>query len=718
MKSRRVQDAGVESPGTLRELARACGVQTSYRDMFGRRKIASAQSLLAVLQALGVEVNGWSQVPEALRQRRRQRWETALEPVIPAWDGALPELELRLEAGRARARAECRIALEGGEELRAVVKLDRDGSPIEQEGKRYVVFRIRWGPKLPSGYHRLSVECGEECFESLIIAAPRRVYGSLRRTWGLFLPMYALRTEDSWGAGNFSDLEALHRWVEELGGGPVATLPFLAAFLKEPFDPSPYSPASRLFWNEFYVDPRRAEEFTHCVAAQRLVNSAAFQRETKTLRAKPLVDYRRLMALKRGVIEQLARWLARNRSSQRYQAFRQYVDSHPALRDYAAFRAAGERLGAPWPEWPEPLRSGVIPKRAYDSEAQFYHLYAQWVAEEQVTELAGTRSDARSGLYLDFPLGVHAHGYDVWRERELFARDASGGAPPDTLFIGGQNWGFPPLHPEAIRKQGYRYFIACLRHQFRHAGMLRMDHVMGLHRLFWVPKGMEARDGVYVKYNAEELYAILALESHRYKSVLVGENLGTVPGYVNRAMSRHGVQKMYVLQYEVAPKAGNPLRRVPANAMASLNTHDMPPLTAFLQGDDLEDLRRLGWFTAGEVRQGKQTRRAIRRALARFFDHRGVLASDSKESEDSEDSERLLKGCLEWLAASPARLVLVNLEDLWLETLPQNVPGTNHERPNWRRKARYGFEEFRERPEVIERLRRLSELCRRGKDRR
>jgi 4-alpha-glucanotransferase len=267
-------------------------------------------------------------------------------------------------------------------------------------------------------------------------------------------------------------------------------------------------------------------------------------------------------------------------------------------------------------------------------------------------------------------------------------------------------WGFPPLHPDAIRKSGYRYWIDCLRHQFRHAAALRIDHVMGLHRLFWVPNGMEAAEGVYVRYQAEELYAILCLESRRCQTAVMGENLGTVPAYVSAAMSRHGVQKMYVGQHEGGPARRHPLRLVPRDAVASLNTHDMAPFAAFLSGADLEDMQRLGLFGAAEVRQGKSRRRAIQHALAEFFHTKRFLARKSAETGE------LFKAFLEWLAASPARLVLVNLEDLWLETLPQNVPGTSDERPNWRRKARYALEEFSRRRAVVEMLQRLSELRR------
>jgi 4-alpha-glucanotransferase len=272
---------------------------------------------------------------------------------------------------------------------------------------------------------------------------------------------------------------------------------------------------------------------------------------------------------------------------------------------------------------------------------------------------------------------VHPDSYDVWRERESFAFGASVGAPPDPTFTRGQHWGFPPLHPERLRDTKYRYFIDYIRFQMRHTGLLRIDHVMGLHRLYWIPKGHPASGGAYVSYRAEELYAIVSLESHRNKTILVGENLGTVPPEVNAAMSRRHLRQTYVVQYEL-PK----LRPPPVQSVASLNTHDMPPFAAFLRGDDIRDRHKLGLISNGKLRAGLQARSKLVEALART-------------RKCSSNPRALLQAVLRWLAASPAELALINIEDLWLETLPQNVPGTSTERPNWRRKTRLSLEQIK-----------------------
>ncbi|MEJ2047718.1 MAG: 4-alpha-glucanotransferase, partial [Dehalococcoidia bacterium] len=292
-------------------------------------------------------------------------------------------------------------------------------------------------------------------------------------------------------------------------------------------------------------------------------------------------------------------------------------------------------------------------------------------------------------------LGAHPDGYDVWREREAFALETSAGAPPDAVFSRGQNWEFPPLHPERIRERGYRYLIACLRHHLKHAGILRIDHVMGLHRLFLIPSGMEASQGAYVRYRAEELYAILALEAHRHKAIIVGEDLGTVPPYVRPTMTRHGLHRMYVVHYELASDQRR-LPPVPTRVVASLNTHDMPPFAAFWQGLDIEERRRLGLLDSADARAEGNRLQSMKETLITFLRNRSWL------HEPKGDVRTVLTTCLSYLAASQAQLVLINLEDLWLETQPQNVPTTGEAYPNWRRKARYTLEQFSQLPQVVD----------------
>lgn len=671
----------------LRQLARVYGVDGKWG---AREGWPEEPALIMVLQALGAPVEKAVDVPNGLREARLAVWRRVSEPVAVAWDGEPVRLGLRLPVRCLRGCFEGRLALEGGRGELGFSCHPRDLPLISAariEGESYELRRLTLPLSLPWGYHRLRLDLPGSPNDTLVIAAPRRTYvppgRAAGRVWGGFMPLYALHSGRSWGAGDLTDMEHVLRRLRGLGAGFFGTLPLLPAFLDEPFDPSPYAPVSRLFWNEFYLDVTKVEEAKR-PQIRELIDCPGARVEISALRALPLVEYRRVMHLKRRVLERCAQLLL-NEDSARSAAFHAWVADHPRARDYARFRATTERMRVGWPEWPERMRDGSLEDGDFDPAAADYHLYVQWLAQQQFNDLAARARGNGRGLYLDLPLGVHRAGYDVWRGRSAFTLGASAGAPPDALSPGGQNWGFPPLHPERIREQGYRYYIDCLRHHLRLAGILRLDHVAGLHRLFWVPQGCSARNGVYVRYRAEEFYAILALESRRHRAVVVGEDLGTVPDYVRAAMARHRVHGMYVLPFESTGDPERRLRPVRSLSLACLNTHDMPPFAGFWHHhrDDPE------WAT-----------------LPACLHRRGFMNTPTDEVGP------VCEACLAHLAAGRARIMLVNLEDLWLENEPQNVPGTGEERPNWRRKACYALDDFTRDHKVLSLLQKVDRLRR------
>ncbi|TAH36942.1 MAG: 4-alpha-glucanotransferase [Planctomycetota bacterium] len=630
----------------LAALARRHGVATSYRDAQGHLRRATPEALRAVLHALG-----------AGSPPRRP---AAVEPVIVAWDGSLGALGLRLTPAL-RGRVRWSVRREDGAEESGCASRDGHG-------------RLRIARRFPLGYHRLTVDAGGEQHRSLLLCAPRRAFGPEdERAWGVLLPLYALRSSQNWGCGEYADLAGLARWTARLGGAYVGTLPLLPAFLDRPFEPSPYAPVSRLFWNEAYLHLDALPEFRPSLrpAAAQLARA----------RAAGLVDWKTLWSWKRRALAGALRTLLARPGARREQ-FLRFEAEHEDVMDYARFRAAGERQGCGWRAWPRRLAAGRLRAGDFDPQAARTYAYAQWLCGEQIAAAQGTRGARR--LYLDLPLGVHGDGYDTWRFRDEFAAGVSGGAPPDPLAPHGQDWSFAPLHPQRMREHGYRYLRACLRHHLAVAGALRVDHALGLHRLFWVPHGMPAARGVYVRYPAAELYAVLCLESQRHRARIVGEDLGTVPPEVRPAMQRHGVARMYVLPFEASGQPRRPLRPVPAGAAACLNTHDLPPFAAF-------------WSAARRTSWG--------RALADYLRRQGLL--EACEAGGGAGADAVLRACLRWLGASPAALVPVSLEDLWLETRPQNVPGTGMEASNWRRKARRSLEQMRRDRKMLAVLRQL-----------
>jgi 4-alpha-glucanotransferase len=692
-------------PNVLDPLARLYNIQHTYRDGLGQLRQAPAEAIFRVLQALGAPLHRIEESQDAWRKRRQELWQRVIEPVVVVWANQPVILKVRVPAQLAETSASFRIIFDSGSTMAGELGDDPASKPVTRavEGLRYITRRFVGPGPISLGYHRLYLRIGGLEVDSFLFCAPPQAYAPAENSkrWGLFCPLYALHSEHGWGAGNFSDLRQLVEFTAGLGGHAVATLPMLSSFLDEPFNPSPYSPVSRLLWNEFYLDIENIAELDDCAEAKTLL-STSFIAELSRLQAAPLVQYRETMACKREILTALLRSLL-NSSPQRRSAFESFCATHPTAQDYAEFRAKTERERKPWFDWPEENRQGQLRAQDYDKFAKLYHLYVQWLCAEQIAEVAASAHTHGTALYLDFPLGVNRDGYDVWRHRDLFALGINGGAPPDGLYIKGQTWGFPPLQPEAIRLQGYGYYIECLRHHMGLADMLRIDHVMGLHRAFWVPDGFSATDGVYVHDRAPEFYAILNLESHRHRVQIVGENLGTVPESVNATMARRKIYGMHVGQFGVSGDPSRALDATPAEVVASLNTHDTATFMGFWQEKDIDDRVALGLLDNAQTDHERRYRAAQRDALIAYLQAQGYIGEDASEA-------AVLRGWLAFLAGQPAEFLLINLEDLWLEPAPQNVPGTWRERPNWQRKARYSIEDMRSQAALHDLLKTIGDI--------
>jgi 4-alpha-glucanotransferase len=679
-------------PPSIERLALLYGVQLSYYDNAGQQHVASTHAVMSLLRCMGLQIQNENDAERILAQKASEQNQRRLEPVIVAWDGLPLRVNLRSDDAAARVRYE--LYLEDGNV--------RSGTLDPVGAQRAGETQYSIPGELPLGYHDLVVETEHDQSRALVIAAPQRarqLAPGENHGLGIFLPLYAARTEGSHGLGDFGSLGKLLAWSDELGSRFVGTLPLLATFLDEPFEPSPYSPVSRLFWNELFLDLQQALALIQCSPAQNAAADPEFMQAVERLNAADLVDYRENARLKRQVLEPLAGCFF-DSGGERSNGYREFLALYPRAEDYAQFRATVERERRGWQVWPQRQRDGALESGDYDQAVFNYHRFSQFLAHQQLQNLS---SATRSRLYLDLPIGVNGAGYDVWRERELFAAGVSAGAPPDAFFTRGQSWGFPPLTPFALREQGYRYLREAMQTHLRYAGALRLDHVMALHRLFWVPNDSDPTDGVYVRYRAEELFALLCLESHRHDAVIIGEDLGTVPPEVREGMERHNILRMYVVQFEVQPNAPDPLARPPATSVASLNTHDMPTFAAYRGGRDAELRRELGLFDDGQVAQAHAHRAEALAAIAGQLQRAGFLHHPPEPKE-------LRDALLDFLAHSDAALVLINLEDLWDEERPQNVPGTGAERPNWRRKARLSFEQMISSPDINAALRRLTKI--------
>ena len=689
----------MERTSALTDLARMYGIETGYSDYAGTWRDASPDAVAAVLRALGCDTTGsGADASDHVRERRLEMWSHVVPPVIVSRSPEAPRVDIRLPASVATGRIRFSLRLESGRTRRLESRLENLSLAAARsvEGRAYVSLSLRL-PVLPVGTHDLFTLIRGQRYRTRVFVATGSSARQCGIGWGSFAPLYALRSDADWGTGRYADLDRLAAWTVSAGGSSVATLPLLAAFLDEPFDPGPYVPVSRRFLNELFVDLATAPELADSPEARELLASPGVQSMIRELQTGALVDYRRAAALSHRVLAALAATFFERDPSGR-PAFLSWLSRHRDAGDYARFRGACRRFGSGWRAWPDGPRAGILAPGDWDTPTARNHLYAQWLATLQLRAARRSMRGRGVGLQLDLPLGTHPDGYDVWRRRDLFANGVSVGAPPDEYFEAGQDWGFPPELPASARTDRYAYWRSCLGFQMRLADVLRVDHIMSLHRTFWVPHGLPAAEGVYVRGFPEERYAILCLEAHGTGCKLVGEDLGTVPEGVRASMDSNDVRRMFVFDIS-RPTDGTPdLDPVPPGSVACVNTHDMYPFASLWDGGDIADRLALGRLDERRAVGKREERGRSLTRVAGLLRDRGYLAGEATASE-------VYTAILRYLAESDASHVIVNLEDLWGETHPQNVPGTTDERPNWRRRARVSLEELEGDDGMVARLR-------------
>jgi 4-alpha-glucanotransferase len=490
---------------------------------------------------------------------------------------------------------------------------------------------------LPLGYHSL---VGRDDSESRLVVAPRTCFLPRDlRTWGWAVQLYALRSEKSWGIGDLGDLERLGTWAAASGAGVLLVNP-LHANKPGPQQPSPYHPSSRCFHDPLYLDLSSVAERPDALDE---VNSS------------PLIERDRIYALKLDALKRAWNDFAGHEELDSFVASRA-----PLLEDYATFNTLAEAFGPSWTEWPDEYRRPRSPTVARWREAKRervgFWCWVQWLLSNQIREASQT-----IGLIHDLAVGVHPEGADAWIWQDLLRPQMHVGAPPDRFNSRGQDWLLPPFDPHALRAANYDPFIATLRAAFTNGAGVRIDHVMGLFRLYWIPEGVAPTEGAYVRYPHRDLLSILALESQRARSFVVGEDLGTVEPIVREEMSQRDMLSYRILWFERKPP-----RHYPRRALAAITDHDLPTIAGMWTGADLAEQEALG------LEPDLEAHREVR--------ERVVAATGL--SEDAPTDEVIAR-LHEVLAESPSAVVVATLEDALAVTSRPNLPGTTDERPNW-----------------------------------
>ena len=668
-------------PLALIDLARARGIETSYVDGRGQPRRATAEGLMVVLNSLRdmESLATPAGARNALRHFNHQRVQRVLEPAYVLDEVFASGVVLRM--ARKVASFECRIEFEFGGETSWALRGD-DLTLLETAPEEPRAWRLDL-PAMRVGYHRLCVTIGRRIIWSTLIVRPLRgAPQRFSRDWRAYsvqAPIFSLHSQRSWGSGDVGDLDEFARLVANQGATVVSTLPLLSSFGPHDFEASPYRPVSRRFWNDRWIALDQVEFLHHSSTAQTLMNETFSPSHRATWAQGGHVDGAAAFRAKRSVIQA---WAAtESQFMALYESgLRSYVTEHPEVNDYARFRAAGERFGRNFRHWPSVAKSGLLRWNDVDPTLVRYHLFAQWIMDGQMTDLSQRLAQRGQTLQLDIPIGVHPDGYDVWKNPEEYIAHMSLGAPADDLTSEGQTWGAPPLHPTRTRENAHEQFRHALVCHMRVAGVVRIDHVMGLQRLFWVPDGSSARDGLYVKMPFHELLAIVAIEAQRHGCDVVGEDLGTVDGDLREAMAREGLRRTYVAQFAIGHDALEP---VPAGAVASFDTHDTATFLGWWRGADLDERSAVGHLSEESAHEARETRRNDRERLVR------VLGLEP----DSEPGP-VLDAVHTYLAQSDAGLVMVQIEDLLRVATGVNLPGTDRERANWSQQIPLSLEQL------------------------
>lgn len=717
----------------LRLLADRAGIASEYYDIAGTLHVTSDDTRRAILHAMGLRPDTRDDLIAELTRWDHRSWLRICEPVyVVRAEGAPGSWSVSIPCEpAAESSVVVQWSLRGEEGTVCYERIEGPGLAVQEEhlvgGRRYVRSTFVFPSDLPFGYYQGAVRVqggAVECETTfLLIVAPARCYvpdhfRQGARFWGLSLQLYSLRSDRNWGVGDFRDLADVVEWAgSKLGAAIVGLNPLHALKNTMPYHISPYSPNSRLFLNEIYIDMASIPELAAPKVRERLTDHL-FQSWLDKLRTSELIDYEGVARAKRAILELCYEAFLEDNfvgeepdlqsATERGRAFETYVKQEgDSLARYAVFRALDEELQAygvaRWTDWPEEFRlpssEAVREYERQEKRTIRFFLYVQWLAAEQMNALVNKSVDVGMpvGFYHDLALGSDRNGADGWRFQDVLVLEADCGAPPDAFAPDGQNWGFSPVDPLRLRETGYKFFIDVLRHNLRHGGAIRIDHVMALFRLFWIPRGMPAAMGTYVHYPWEDLLAILALESTRRKVLIIGEDLGTVPDWIRERLYEAGVLSYRVFFFErTATGDWKSPGAYPAQSLAVVTTHDLPTLTGYWEAADIALRVQLGGAVGETEWRWLDERRQDKARILAALKAEGLLPPETPD--DPALIPRMTWDIVEavhcYLARTPAWLMLVTMEDAIGVRDQVNLPGTVDCHPNWRRKLPVTVEEL------------------------
>lgn len=707
----------------LRQAAERFGIEPGYWDIAGRWHETTDELRRVILESLGLPCGELEALAGYLERQQVEEWSRFGEPVRVISDEESAHLFVHVEDGQVHTDVVADVRFEDGSALRIEFQPAalHTMEEVRVGGRHFLRKQLDLPKGLPHGYHTVQWEVGGSAAgETRLIVSPAKAWmpealtGGGRRA-GLAVTLYGIHSATTWGCGDFTALRGLIDWAATaIGASYIALNPLQAIFNRSPFNTSPYLPNSVCHRNFIYLDVDAIPDVERSASARTARQSAETLAEIAELNRTEFVEYERVAALKARILR-LAFERFREEElipgTERGQAFRRFVEAEGELLErFALYSALDEHLHAQdpdvwiWPQWPAEYQdpgSAAVREfgRTHEREVLF-HEYLQWQLDIQAAE-AQAYAQARGmeiGLFHDLPLATDRCGFELWSNREFYVAGCRVGAPPDDFSPKGQDWSFPPPNVARHRQDGYRMFAQSIAMGGRHGGALRIDHVMRLFRLYWIPEGFDATKGTYVRDNAGDLLKILALESHRRKIVIVGEDLGTVEPWMREALAQHGILSYRLFYFEKDDHGFKQPWQYPEQALVSSTTHDLPTLAGFWAGRDIEARQALGLFGDDEgYRRALEDRRADKRRMFDALAANALLPAGypAEAVEGPALSGELHSAITGFLASTPCVLMTLNQEDLTKELDQQNLPGTTWQYPNWRRKMRYSLEDLR-----------------------
>jgi 4-alpha-glucanotransferase len=705
-----------ELTGLIERLARARGIGDAYYTYRGELKHFTLRTKAAILRAMHCRIDDAAALTAQIHESEAAHPVGLLGDVVVLHAGSRV-VRINTPAIEQNALLRWRVTLEDSVERTGEVRawsLAERGA-WQQDGDWFMLRDLPLPEDLPPGYHRLDIDLEFAGAESCpLIVAPDHCHQPPElvkdgKLWGVAVQLYALRSANNWGIGDFTDLAELLQLAADAGAGFIGISPVHALFPSDPMLYSPYSASSRHALNVLLIDVGAVPDVRASSRAQSLMEDRSFREKLARVRSAAHVDYATVAALKLPVLRAaygLFQEVHLDHHTPRASQFRDFLrDRGEPMRLHALFDALDDHFrtrhgtAAGWHNWPAAYHDPQGPAvaefaAAHRQDVQFY-CYLQWLAAEQfgAVRAGASRRGLSIGIYGDYAVGVNASGSETWSDQTLYCMGAAIGAPPDPLGVAGQEWGIPPQDPRQLRRTAYVPFAALLRASLRNCGALRLDHVMALFRQWWVPRGLKSVDGGYVHYPLEDLLGVVALESHRNDCLIVGEDLGVVPDEIRRALPRFGVYHYKVVMFEQKDGEFVAPADYTRQALATVTTHDLPTLRGWWVGHDIDLWERLGFYADATVGERARAERAQeRQRLLRALRREGLWPEDhSVETSDSAPpapvySAGLARAVHEYLGRSNAALVTVQLEDMIGMLEPVNIPGTSSEYSNWTRR--------------------------------